>query len=636
MKKLVLFVFAVFATLGSFAKTGDTFNNNGIIYQVISMVNSDGEVAAVSLYDTTTENITIPASVSYDGIAYRVTSIAPGAFKNSTVKGVSLAAGIKTIESEAFMNCTQLTNITIPYSVDIIEDFAFNGCKNLTAVSIPTNIKFIGRQAFSHCEALTKVSLPNSLTNYGADVFLGCKALNTVELPDNMTMLKEGLFEKCENLNNIILPAALQFVDSYAFNGCEKITSVELKESVSGVGEYAFAGCKAITSINIPQSITGIPDGTFAYCSSLKSITLPNSVEAIGSGAFKYNQALTHITLPSWINTLGVGDNGGVFDRCDAITELTIPASVEHIGKIAEIPYGLKSIYIMGNEIPEGLQTMSNKNRMGEDITIYVKRSVYNSLYSSGEWQGFKVDYRIPIEMINAKGNTVKYKTLCRDFDVDLTHTNDELPEGMRKLSAYVVDDADGELGMVFMDEILYIPSRVKANVEGYMGEDEYVGIVVKGAPGYTYYYEIGENDYSKGVDGQWLLADAQAASKAAHAGSNMMKGAADAKFITTTEVNAETGETMTNYGVNNNAFRMISGPGWLGYNKSYLPLPENMANANLTMTFTDADGTVDTIDFVEFVENCDDGSAYDLQGRKVGDNVNGIIIQNGKKVVKK
>ena len=217
---------------------------------------------------------------------------------------------------------------------------------------------------------------------------------------------------------------------------------------------------------------------------------------------------------------------------------------------------------------------------------------------------------------------------------MDLRYVNENLTEGQGRLSAYVVDDANGELGMVFMDEILYIPSRLKANVENYTGEDEYVGVVLKGTPGCTYYYQIGENDYSQG-DAQWLLTDAQSASKAPHAGTNMMKGVADATYINTQDVDTETGQVVTNYGVNNNAFRKISGPGWLGYNKSYLPLPEDIDNANLSMTFTDQDGSTDTISVADFLSDCDEGYSYDLMGRKVNANAKGIIIKNGKKTIR-
>lgn len=101
---------------------------------------------------------------------------------------------------------------------------------------------------------------------------------------------------------------------------------------------------------------------------------------------------------------------------------------------------------------------------------------------------------------MSASGTPIKYKTLCRDFDVDLSHTNDNLPEGVEPLRAYVVEDVEGELRMVFLNEIKYIPSRLKANATDeygdlYSGVDEYVGVVLRGTPGYTYYYEMGEHD---------------------------------------------------------------------------------------------------------------------------------------------
>lgn len=629
MKKLfVLSCIALFA-LSSFAKVGDNFNVGGFSYLILSEFSDRGEVSLVA--NPTSTELYVPASVSYNDVTYSVSSIAPDAFKNTLVKNVALPESIEEIGKGAFQNCKELTSVTLPSSLVTIGYSAFAGCEKLTEITIPSKVSYIGRQAFADCVSLTKVNIPESLTTMGEDVFLNCTSLTEVDLPSNMSSIKEGMFEMCSQLNLNITPN-IQYIDSYAFNGCAAMKSICLSEQLEGLGAFAFAGCESLTELTIPQSISRIPDGTFAYCTKIKKIALPNSVVAISSGAFKNNTSLTHVTLPSALASLGVGDKGGVFDRCDAMTELTIPAYVEEVGDISTFPSCLNSIYIMGNKIPDGLASMESTNRLGEKITIYVKPSVYNNLYSSGEWNGFTVDYRIPVQMINAKGNAVKYKTMCRDFDVDLRYVNDNLPEGTGRLCAYVVDDANGELGMVFMDEIPYIPSRLKANVENYVGEDEYVGVVLKGTPGCTYYYQIGENDYSQG-DSQWLLADAQSASKAPHAGTNLMKGVADASFITSQEVNQETGQTVTNYGVSNNAFRKISGPGWIGYNKSYLPLPENMANANITMTFTDADGTTDTINITEFLNDCDDGDTYDLLGRRVNDSYKGIVIKNGKKI---
>ena len=633
MKKFFLLTCVAFFALNGFSKVGDTFNVDGCSYQVMAESSNEGEVCVSANLACT--DLQIPATVAYNGISYAVRSVAPDGFRNNTITSVSIPEGVTTIGKGAFQNCKSLTSVSLPSTLVAIDYFAFSGCSKLDNVNVPSNTTYVGRQAFAGCESLTTINIPAGV-HMGENVFLNCSALNEVSLPQELQCIKEGTFEMCQQLN-VTLPRQLKYIEKHAFSGCSDLTSLALPESLEELGDYAFAGCEKLTELSVPQNINIIPDGAFAYCSKMQNISLPNSVQTIGSGTFKHNASLTHITLPSALTSLGIGDEGGTFERCDAMTELTIPAYVEEIGNLASLPNCLKSIYVMGQKIPDGLANMSHVNGQGESVVIYVKQSVYNSLYPTGEWNGFTVDYRIPVEMFNAKGKAVKYKTLCRDFDVELRYVNDNLSDGVGRLSAYVVDDASGDLGMVFMDEILYIPSRLKANVDGYVGEDEYVGVVLKGTPGCTYYYQIGENDYSQG-EAQWLLSDAQSASrsKAPHVGTNMMKGVADATFISTQSYNEETGQTMTNYGVNNNAFRKISGPGWIGYNKSYLPLPENVAKANMAMTFTDVDGSTSTISITEFLADSDDAESYGLSGLKVNDSYRGIVIKNGKKIIRK
>jgi hypothetical protein len=253
--------------------------------------------------------------------------------------------------------------------------------------------------------------------------------------------------------------------------------------------------------------------------------------------------------------------------------------------------------------------------------------------------------------MMSASGNPIKYKTLCRDFDVDLSHTNDNLPEGVEPLRAYLVEDVDGDLRMVFLNEIKYIPSRLKANVtdeEGnlYQGVDEYVGVVLKGTPGYTYYYEMGEHDYTHGAEGQWLMDDAMEYSNSSYEG-NMMAGTAnDDEYVYMTTQN-ENDETIVNYGLNNNRFKIYYKKGWLTYNKSYLQLPKHTSdaieqdtdedgNANLTFIFNNADGSTDKVSSIEFFRNAESDIFYNPYGQRVSPNTKGIVIHNGKKIVNK
>ena len=72
-------------------------------------------------------SLTIPPSVTYNGITFSVTSI-----------------GI-----DAFYGCSGLTSVTIPTSVTSIGSAAFLNCSGLTSVTIPTSVTSIGGYAFA-------------------------------------------------------------------------------------------------------------------------------------------------------------------------------------------------------------------------------------------------------------------------------------------------------------------------------------------------------------------------------------------------------------------------------------------------------------------------------------------------------
>ena len=247
--------------------------------------------------------------------------------------------------------------------------------------------------------------------------------------------------------------------------------------------------------------------------------------------------------------------------------------------------------------------------------------------------------------MTNASGEPIEYKTLCRDFDVDFTHTNDNLPEGVRPLRAYVVEDVDGEMRLVFLNELKYIPSRLKANTTDeygnlYQGVDEYVGILLRGTPGYTYYYEMGEHDYTQGAWGQWLMDDAMANSGSAFE-DNLMSGDANDDFYVHKTVLDKNDDEIVNYGLNNNRFKIYKKDGWLNYNKSYLQLPKSVSDAiekgaspdgyaNLTMVFSNSDGTTDRVSAAEFTRNAESDIFYNPMGQRVKADAKGIVIHNG------
>ena len=97
---------------------------------------------------------------------------------------------------------------------------------------------------------------------------------------------------------------------------------------------------------------------------------------------------------------------------------------------------------------------------------------------------------------------------------------------------------------------------------------------------------------------------------------------------------------------MNQNRFKIYSNEGWLTYNKSFLQLPKSVSdaiernrdsegNANLTMVFNNSDGTTDKVSAAEFTRNAESDIFYNPYGQRVKGDTKGIVIHNGKKILK-
>ena len=67
---------------------------------------------------------------------------------------------VSSIGSNAFYDCSGLTEITIPNSVNSIGNYAFYLCHGLSSITIPNSVTSIGKGAFNGCKELTNVTLP--------------------------------------------------------------------------------------------------------------------------------------------------------------------------------------------------------------------------------------------------------------------------------------------------------------------------------------------------------------------------------------------------------------------------------------------------------------------------------------------
>ena len=202
-------------------------------------------------YEMYTGAVTIPSTVTYEGVTYNVTSIGYKAFNNCwMLTSVTLPNSLKSIYAEAFAYCNLLTSITIPDTVEDIYDEAFSYCTQLTSITIPNSVFFMGKNVFYCCYGVTSVTIGNGLNSIPSGTFYNCNSLESITIPSNITKL-----------------------DSYAFMNCDKLKTVELPNTLDYIGRQAFYQCSSLTSFIIPKSVSEIDGGTFRYCTNLSFLT---------------------------------------------------------------------------------------------------------------------------------------------------------------------------------------------------------------------------------------------------------------------------------------------------------------------------------------------------------------------------
>lgn len=359
------------------------FYENGIYYKIldntnrtvaVTLANSNYNYAA----DTYSGDVTIPSTVSRNGINYTVKEIGEYAFYNcSKLKSVDISSGITKIGESAFHNSSNITTIKIPSTVTCIELNAFRNCKSLVSADIPSSVVSIGYNLFSDCtsmpsegdytyagtylieavnKGLVNASIKQGTKFIGELAFADCEQLSSVSLPSSVVLISAYAFDNCPNLTSINLPNGLKKIDIYAFSGCKKLSTISIPSTVEEIGTNAFMFCNSFPVIDgiryadtflisASYGANKIKEGTRfignAYFNGITSINIPSSVISINREAFYNCQDLSVITIDN---------NNKKYDSregCNAVIETetntliigckntTIPNSVISIGTSA-------------------------------------------------------------------------------------------------------------------------------------------------------------------------------------------------------------------------------------------------------------------------------------------------------------
>lgn len=356
---------------------------------------SDGKVKITGVKDTSITEIVVPDFV-YE--------IACGAFKdckslekltvpyvgnrsNGEYYSIGYAFGAKSYKENGSALPETLKEITVTggYSKDEkLQTYAFYDCANLTNIIIGDGIKFIERAIFYDCESLKSLTVPfvGYCENQDTDVvefpfswFWGnsSNCLDTMGkcsgicyrmfsetwadgdrsffitgyIPNSLETVTvsggkigRGCFSYIGSLKKVVLGSGVTSIGCYAFQNCSSLEDVEIPSSLLIIEDSAFYGTPFLKELeNEAEASDGfiyINNVLLKYVGTDRNITIKEGIVSIAGGAFytEKTSLLESVTFPSTLRYLGSEkDNygGGVFAFCSNLKTVIMNDGLETI-----------------------------------------------------------------------------------------------------------------------------------------------------------------------------------------------------------------------------------------------------------------------------------------------------------------
>ena len=244
----------------------------------------------VTGYSGSSNDITLPTTVSYGSENYTVTCVGTNAFKNFKNSNVALKVTIPdtydTIDTEAFQYCKGLSEITSPGSMKSIGYHAFDGCTGLSSVTFSEGTAALqfGAKPFRNCTALTSLTIPARTTSVSSGIVEGCANLKTLSVEEGSTAFYSQ--------NNSLYALENDSYSLISYAPGSEATSFAIPDTVNGkpvtkIGNSAFQNNAVLQSVTVPASVTYFDSSCFNGCSALAKVSLGTTeVPTLKSGCF--------------------------------------------------------------------------------------------------------------------------------------------------------------------------------------------------------------------------------------------------------------------------------------------------------------------------------------------------------------
>ena len=164
-------------------------------------------------------------------------------FKGCTnLKNVTLEEGL-TIVPERLLAELPIEEIIIPNTVKEIGNRAFADCTSLKKINLG-QVEKLHTYSFLNCTGLTNITIPKSLKSVEtglqqSGVFTGCTNLKNVTLEEGLTIVPERLLAELP-IEEIIIPNTVKEIGEFTFADCSNLKKITILDNVTKISGTAF------------------------------------------------------------------------------------------------------------------------------------------------------------------------------------------------------------------------------------------------------------------------------------------------------------------------------------------------------------------------------------------------------------
>ncbi len=237
-------------------------------------------------------------------------------------------------DEEGYLLGTQGNSIANTQMIKQIGNYAFADNGVLVSIELPDWLQSIGIGAFMKCSSLQSVSIP-FLVNVPEAAFKNCTELKAVNWwmdtdgvkSSNLTAIaKEAFFgtgikENVTGEGKLTFPNRITTIDDAAFYGstAETIEFQTNKTTGVNIGRYAFYDNTELKEIIFNEKkVANFGDYCFAMgviTNKMQNLTLPNSAFTMGKKVFAKRSALQKIVVPEEVGKL----QGDMLEGCTGL-----------------------------------------------------------------------------------------------------------------------------------------------------------------------------------------------------------------------------------------------------------------------------------------------------------------------------